>query len=150
MSGHRHLRGSTEQCPKCGSRKVGFDPDLSHAGYGPGIAACQNCKSVWEPFAPEAIWDKDDPYCSFKQPCNNCAFRKGSPEQSDPAEWAKIMENVEHFGGFFCHKGVPIEPDAEHGFAYPHKDGEPDRRRLRYCRGFLNASFSRVNSGRSP
>ncbi len=30
--------------------------------------------------------------------------------------------------------GVPIEPSAEHGFAYP-----KERKNLRLCRGYLNA-----------
>lgn len=160
MGTPKYLRGSTEQCPKCGSRKVGFDPTLEHKGYGPGIAACSNCKTIWEPFAPDDIWDKSDPHCSFKVPCNNCAFRRGSPEQSDPEEWAKIMENVEYFGGFYCHKGVPISADAKHGFAYPHKTVTvtasdettlvevPDTARLRSCRGYLNAAFSKKNMAR--
>jgi len=41
---------------------------------------------------------------------------------------------------FHCHKGVPIVPDSEHGFAFPHRpDGTADKSKLRLCRGYLNA-----------
>src|SRR5260370_28364593 len=115
----RYLRGSTEQCPKCGSRKVAHDPALLQAGYGPGLAACGNCKTLWEPYDRVQIWDKTDPHCSFKEPCNNCAFRPGSPEQADPEKWKVLLDQLKCGGQFFCHKGVPIDPDAENGFAYP-------------------------------
>jgi hypothetical protein len=143
----RHLRGSTEQCPKCGCRKVGFDPDMTVEGYGPGIATCINCKAIWEPFRPEHIWDKSDPHCSFREPCNNCAFRPGSNEQADREKWIGLLDSLRLGTSFYCHKGVPIEPAAEHGFAYPYKDvvigghtvSVPDVSKLRLCRGFLNA-----------
>lgn len=147
----RHLRGSTQQCPKCGSRKVAHDPKLKSGGYGPGMATCLNCKTLWEPFDPEQIWDTSDPHCSFKEPCNNCAFRSGSPEQADPQKWKSLVDQLKCGAQFFCHKGVPLEPDAEDGFSYPKKtlsvslDGKQiekqigDVTRLRLCRGYLNA-----------
>jgi hypothetical protein len=144
----RHLRGSTEQCPKCGCRKVGFDPALSFKGYGPGIAACTNCSAIWEPFRPEHIWDKDEPLCAFKEPCDNCAFRPGSTEQEDREKWIGLLDSLRMGGRFYCHKGVPIESGAEHGFACPYKEvmvegraiSIPDTSKLRLCRGFLNAA----------
>lgn len=152
MKTPRYLRGSTKQCPKCGSRKVAYDFALKFKGYGPGLATCSNCKTLWEPFDPEQIWDTTDPHCSFKDPCNNCAFRPGSPEQADPVKWRDLIDQLKCGNAFFCHKGVPIEPDAEHGFAYPQRTttvevaGIPptdvkvsDRSKLRICRGYLNA-----------
>lgn len=153
MSTPRYLRGSIRQCPKCGSRKVVSDPNLTFKGYGPGIASCANCKTVWEPFDPAQIWDTSDPHCSFKEPCNNCAFRPGSPEQADPAKWKELVNQLKCGASFHCHKGVPIEPDAENGFAYPMRTivvdnvagflrvekEVPDRKKLRICRGYLNA-----------
>ncbi|WPY93142.1 hypothetical protein T8T21_08375 [Limimaricola variabilis] len=44
------------------------------------------------------------------EPCDDCAFRKGSPEQADPYRWAEIYE----------------APDARHG-------------RVTVCAGWLNA-----------
>ena len=151
MGKGRHLRGSTQKCPKCGSRKVAVDMAMTHSGYGPGIAVCENCRTIWEPFDPAQIWDTSDAHCSFKEPCNNCAFRPGSNEQEDRAEWIKLIGSLKAGASFYCHKGVPIEPDAEHGFAYPTKTAHsdiagpsaphkaPDIRRLRLCRGYLNA-----------
>lgn len=130
----RRLRGSTLRCPKCASRKVNFAMDMARAGYGPGLAVCLNCSALWEPFHPAQIWDPDDPVCSFKEPCNNCAFRPGSEEQQDQAEWIALIDSLRRGAGFYCHKGVPIEPGAEHGFAYP-----KDITKLRLCRGYLNA-----------
>lgn len=148
----RHLRGSTLYCPKCASSKVSYDLALKFEGYGPGIATCLNCKAVWEPFDPAQIWDPSDPHCSFKEPCNNCAFRPGSPEQTDLEKWKALLDQLKCGASFYCHKGVPIEPDAEHGFAYPGRtvtvdiEGAPmtekhiaDKSKLRLCRGYLNA-----------
>jgi hypothetical protein len=152
MQAERYLRGSTEQCPKCGNRKVAFDPALRHEGYGPGIAFCSNCKTLWEPFRPDEIWDKDDAYCSLKEPCNNCAFRPGSSEQADREKWINMLQSLRLGGAFYCHKGVPITSDAEHGFAYPKRivtldvAGETitkeieNTSKMRLCRGFLNAA----------
>lgn len=148
----RYLRGSTKHCPKCASRRAAFDPYLKVQGYGPGIAICLNCDALWEPFDPEQIWDRSDPHCSFKEPCNNCAFRPGSPEQADPAKWRALVDQLKCGAQFYCHKGVPIEADAAHGFAYPERKivvhlgdesafetAVPDRKKLRLCRGYLNA-----------
>ena len=155
MKSARYLRGSTEQCPKCSSRKVANDPTLQHKGYGPGLAVCINCKTLWEPFDPAQVWDKSEPHCSFKEPCNNCAFRPGSTEQSDPEKWKLLLDQLKCGAQFYCHKGVPIEPEAEHGFAYPTRvlvvdiEGVPrtekhvvDPKKLRLCRGYLNACMA--------
>lgn len=150
-----HLRGSDQQCPKCGSRKITVDRDMVAGGHGPGIAACPNCNVTWEFFSAEQLLDPA-PYSSFKEPCNNCAFRKGSPEQADPYLWMQIKESIEAGAPFYCHKGVPITPNTGHGFAYPQKtitvgcDGTqtttqvPDTRKLRFCRGWLNSRYSKV------
>lgn len=134
MTDNRHLRGSEGQCPKCGSRRVNFVPEAAFNGYGPGMALCPNCNCIWEPFSADQIWDPDDPVCSFRQPCNNCAFRPGSPEQQDAEKWRALIGSLRDGASFHCHKGVPIEAGAEHGFAYP-----KDRHKLRLCRGYLNA-----------
>jgi hypothetical protein len=62
-------------------------------GYGPGLTRCFNpaCQTLWEGFDPESV-PSDEHLMSFAEPCNNCAFRKGSKEQSDPAEWEKLLE----------------------------------------------------------
>jgi hypothetical protein len=147
----RFLRGSTQRCPKCGSSAVAYDATLQSNGYGPGLALCRNCKTMWEPFDPADVWDQTDPHCSFRSPCNNCAFRPGSSEQEDRTKWKSLIEGLRGGASFYCHKGVPITTDAEHGFSYPKKnittivDGEPvdtevyDTKKLRPCRGYLRA-----------
>lgn len=120
-------------------------------GYGPDLACCRKCRALWEPIHHDLLWDPDDPLCSFSSPCSNCAFRKGSPEQTDAERWSQIKESLEYATGFYCHKGVPIEAGAEHGFAYPERlatmecEGVKktvrvgDKSKLRLCRGWLNA-----------
>jgi hypothetical protein len=50
-------------------------------------------------------------------PCDNCAFRPGSPEQADTAKWKELIAKLRAGGTFHCHKGVPIAPESEDGFA---------------------------------
>lgn len=130
------------RCPRCGCRKVrrcDMPVDLSRDFYGRTLEICVNCKAAWEPFDPAQIWDATDPMCSFRDPCDNCAFRRGSPEQRNKERWAEIMDGLKSGASFHCHKGVPIDPGGEHGFAYPHdRDGRPIRSKLRLCRGYLN------------
>lgn len=137
-----------DRCPKCSHAGVARAKVKKgrFGGYGPVIAVCQACKTLWEPVHHDLIKDPDDPLCSFSEPCDNCAFRPGSKEQRDPEEWATIKANIEASGGFFCHKGVPIEPNAKHGFAYPvGPDGKEVRGKMRYCRGWLNAWGARMD-----
>lgn len=127
-----------DQCPRCGSRKT---KDVSQAVtdfYARTIRVCGNCRTAWEPFDPAETWDKTDRACSFKHPCNNCAFRKDSPEHADPIGWQGLIDKLGWWDGhFYCHKGVPITPGE--GFAYPQgKDGKPNVKKLRLCRGYLN------------
>ena len=65
-------------------------------------------------------------------------------------KWRALIEQLQQGEAFYCHKGVPIDPDAEHGFAYPQRrvpielgklkieTTVADRSKLRLCRGFLN------------
>lgn len=145
------LRGSDKCCPKCSSTDVKANTTVKWRGYGPGLAVCRSCSCVWEYWTEGQVWDLTDAVCSFSEPCNNCAFRKGSPERGDPVKWAGIRDLLKEDSPFFCHKGVPIEAGAEHGFAYPRRettvtvDGMStvtqvyDTSKLRMCRGWLNA-----------
>jgi hypothetical protein len=136
-----------DQCPRCGSRRwidrntVPAIPAPPDNFYSADLRGCVNCHTIWEPFDPAELLDpKHEPNGAFLHPCNNCAFRKGSPEQSDPEGFAKLRSQLGWRGAsFYCHKGVPVEPLSEDGFAYP-KDaaGVPIRRKLRLCRGYLN------------
>lgn len=121
------------RCPKCASRRVATIPVPPTEFYATTLEACLNCKSVWEPIDPAQIWDPDDPLCSFREPCGNCAFRPGSPEQADTAKWRELIASLRNGASFHCHKGVPIDPTDENGFAYP-----KNKAKLRLCRGFLD------------
>lgn len=124
-------------CPRCrGGRVVVHDThgltDLTF--YGRQIATCADCRAAWEPIDETLIWDRSDPCASLSEPCDNCAFRPGSPEQADTAKWKEMIASLRAGASFHCHKGVPIAPASEHGFAYP-----PEKSKLRLCRGYLAA-----------
>lgn len=134
--------GTAGRCPKCKSTRTATDralpPELRF--YGREISVCGNCSTAWEPIAEGQIWDTSDPQCSFREPCANCAFRPGSPEQADTAKWSALIASLKAGAGFYCHKGVPIDPGSQDGFAYPHgPDRKPRSDKLRLCRGYLNA-----------
>jgi transcription elongation factor Elf1 len=126
-----------DQCPRCGSRKSGAINNNVASFYADENCVCANCGTAWEPFDPADLLDEDMRYSSFKKPCNNCAFRKGSPEQADKEAWSSTLLSLEMGGSFHCHKGVPITPGDGHGFAYPKHD--KSKRNLRTCRGYLNS-----------
>lgn len=128
-----------DQCPTCGKeaglefRKIG-DPLVRY------ICANRECATVWEPFDPADLLD-DEPTSSFKTPCDNCAFRKDSPERQDEEQWALKMESFTTFPPtvFLCHKGVPVSKEDGEAHDYPKKEnGEVDLGQSRYCRGWLN------------
>lgn len=125
-----------DQCPRCASRRWATLVAPSDF-YAEELRVCGNCKTVWEPFDEAELLDpKHEPLGAFKNPCGNCAFRKGSPEHR-----AGTLEDIrpKGWGGprFYCHKGVPIAPTTEHGFDYP--GGGTDGKKLRLCRGYLNS-----------
>lgn len=125
-----------DQCPRCASRRwrtIIVPSDF----YADELQVCDNCKTIWEPFEEAQLLDpKREPLGAFKDPCNNCAFRKGSPEQRTD-RLKEIRETTGwHGGSFYCHKGVPIAPRSENGFDYPDNGTNP--RKLRLCRGYLN------------
>lgn len=135
-----------DQCPRCGSRRW-IDsakaqlPSPPTDFYSADIRACVNCKTLWEPIDPAALLDaRREPLGAFNHPCNNCAFRKGSPEQRDPEGFAKMRGQLGWLGAsFYCHKGLPLDPGGEDGFVYPKdKDGKLIVRKARLCRGYLN------------
>lgn len=121
------------RCPKCGSRSVVTVAVPETGFYSDAIEACRNCRAMWEPIDATQVWDPDDPLCSFREPCGNCAFRPGSPEQADTVKWLNLLASLNAGASFHCHKGVPIAPDSENGFDYP-----TNKAKLRLCRGYLN------------
>lgn len=137
--------GSLACCPKCKGSSVAEMTVPEHMkatlkGYAGKLAVCLNCKTVWEPINVNLVKHPSEPLGAFTEPCDNCAFRKGSTEQEDKAEWIALMSKLRAGGSFYCHKGVPIEAGASDGFAYPRKgDGTVKVNKLRLCRGFVRA-----------
>lgn len=129
-----------DQCPKCASRRHSdVQQDLTKF-YAGTLRVCGNCGTAWEPFEVSDLpHGEEEPLAAFRHPCNNCAFRKGSPEQADKDGWESKMIELSFGASFYCHKGVPVTPGSDHGFDYPKKAGLPVRRKLRLCRGYLNS-----------
>lgn len=116
--------------------------EISGHFYATAIEVCANCMTAWEPFDPADLLDAGDISSSFREPCDNCAFRAGSVEQRDGERWAELMDKLKQDDGrFYCHKGLPLDPGGEHGFAYP--VSKP--RKMRLCRGFLRMWGARVD-----
>ncbi len=160
-------RPREHHCPACRSRKIADLPVTQLASTISGLdcdwMGCLDCKAVWEPFPANYV---RDPVCA--EPCDNCAFRAGSPEQADPERWKALIESLKpdagysYFTGrFFCHKGVPIDMAKGPGnFLFPQKpvlmDGEPMRNpdgsivttediaKMRTCSGFLRMFWARI------
>ena len=121
------------KCPKCGSNNVSkFKQDVTEF-FAADLMVCE-CKAVWEPFEADMLSNADEALSPFKGPCNNCAFRKDSPERSCPEKWDGIVgQLVYQEKPFYCHKGVPInlnKGENEVGFDYPE-----DPNSMRLCSG---------------
>lgn len=123
-------------CPKCGSDKTMSFKNTAVSYYSRRMQACA-CGAVWEPITPAQLSDPENHLSCLKAPCENCAFRDGSPERSDPDQWEHLLQQVMLNGStFFCHKGVPIRVDETElnvGFEYPE-----DPKKLRVCRGYAD------------
>lgn len=160
-------------CPACGSKRLHVLPMARFADWGADgdWHGCLDCKAVWEPFP--AVYARDPLAC---EPCDNCAFRPGSPEQQDPEGWKNLIAKLKpggddrdygwlEQGRFFCHKGVPIDLTKGPGnFLFPQCpvmiDGEPvrtadgslatteDVRKMRICSGFLRMVRAHKNDKR--
>lgn len=135
---------SDTTCPECGSKRVvGCRVEIGTLG------GCMACRSLWELLPSDAPPDIDGRPQPFRKACDNCAFRRGSPERSDPSDWEGLLIGLAGAGtAFYCHKGVPrqvdgdgyISPDGrDHGFRYPvAADGKShDLSRMRVCAGFI-------------
>ena len=102
---------------------------------------------MWEPFSVADLSEPDDRFSAFKTPCDNCAFRPGSPEREDPDKWQHLQEQI-HLGGavFYCHKGVPVadpgEDESHDHFKKP--DGTLDLNQLRLCAGYLATRLGHI------
>ena len=150
----------TPRCPVCRSRdvlrmSVADLPPAVRQAFGCDLATCRVCRAIWEAFPVERV---EDPVCA--DPCDNCAFRPGSPEQADREGWQRLIAQLRPGGDlfsdgrFYCHKNVPVDMTKGPGnFLFPQKpvtmdgqamrnpDGSPvltfDLARMRVCSGYL-------------
>ena len=153
-------------CPSCQCEDITIIskqaiPESIAEHFSSDIAFCRKCGALWEPLPAVHV---EDPVGA--EPCDNCAFRPGSPEQDDPVKWRALLDSLKPdphggFGGrFYCHKNVPIDMTKGPGnFLFPTRpvmmDGEPLRQRdgtvvttmdtskMRVCSGFLRMVWAR-------
>lgn len=129
-----------DDCPRCddGGRTIAMK--LEHAI----MHGCMECQTIWEPFAVEDLVEPEDPQSSFREMCDNCAFRPDSPERADPIGWANLLETLAAGTPFCCHKGVPIVRGVP-GVTHDHPklpNGSPNISKARFCRGWINYNRS--------
>jgi hypothetical protein len=163
------LYAPVPECPACKSRDVKRIPltEMPTALAETArcdIECCQTCRAIWEPL-PVAGYI-EDPVCA--EPCDNCAFRPGAPEQRDSDKWREMIASLKpdsdswFTGRFYCHKGVPIDQGKGFGnFLFPKKpvtvNGEvlldpatgnsvmtEDISRMRVCSGFLRMFWAQA------
>lgn len=113
------------RCGGCGSRDMMTASDGRHA-------ICMKCRRLQEPETRD--WPES-------RMCNNCAFRKGSPERADPYRWAEIAETVERGQYFHCHKGLPLTLNKETMVA-TFDPPDPAKGRVTVCAGWLAARIA--------
>ncbi|WP_010127469.1 hypothetical protein [Sphingomonas sp. KC8] len=128
---------------------------------GKAYDGCLACKALWEPLPADAPPDVDGSPQPFRKACDNCAFRRGSPERSDEDGWEGMLIGMAgRESAFYCHKGVPLSQPGDGyvaangenpGFRYPlMADGKShDLSRLRVCAGFI-AWWKGLTRGRGP
>ncbi|MCE2580744.1 hypothetical protein LDL36_20295 [Komagataeibacter sp. FNDCR1] len=137
------------ECPSCGVREtttVQTNARLRELGLPREVGFCGSCRAIWEVFPPQYI---ADPVCA--EPCDNCAFRPGAPEQDDPETWKALLDSLQvdgdgmFTGRFYCHKHVPIDMSKGPGnFLFPRRaDGSWDTAKMRVCSGFLRMFWAR-------
>lgn len=140
-------------CPVCASPRV--ISLLRSFSSGARMSGCFDCRALWETIPSGEQYMRDGELMPWMEPCDNCAFRAGSPESKDREKWRELLAKLKAGGQFYCHKGVPIKQDEiDDGFvrfAYPETaEGQPDKDRLRTCRGYLNAWVRWMGFPRDP
>ena len=113
------------RCGGCGSRRLMQSSDGQHA-------FCLDCRRLQEPET------RDWPESTM---CDNCAFRKGSPERADPYRWAEVSATVESGQLFHCHKGLPVTL-SEDRLVATFEAPDPAKGRVTVCAGWLAARIA--------
>lgn len=135
-------------CPRCKSIRVETTalPSTGMSHRPTKYALCKECATVWEAYPDD--WCED---VVGAEPCDNCAFRPGSPEQANPAKWKHLIGILRSGGEFRCHKGSPIlgldpgkprEQEREIEF-----DKDWVQRHGRKCAGFMRLVWSMREKG---
>jgi hypothetical protein len=118
-------------CPNCKSIRIEHTtlPATALSHRSTAYDLCRDCATVWEAYPDD--WCED---VVGATPCDNCAFRSGSPEQQNPNEWRALIAELRAGGEFRCHKGAPILGVLEDK---PTFDTAWVQRRGRKCAGFM-------------
>ncbi len=96
MTDRHHVR---PVCAGCGSAEIVTTDEIAGADTRYGLcAACGRLQEVETRAEP------------LRMMCDNCAYRRGSPERSDPYGWAEHWDRHIVDGlPFYCHKGLPLD-----------------------------------------
>ena len=110
---------------------------------------CRACFTMWEPFAKEDLIDQENALSIFRRPCDNCAWRKGSPERSDPDKWEHLQQQIHYCGAtFYCHKGVPLSHEEGQTHDQPKlPNGKHNTKNMRLCAGYLAQRLRMAEGG---
>ena len=121
--------------------------------------ACSGSKSVANPCTPRAapasrcgredLIDQENALSIFRRPCDNCAWRKGSPERSDPDKWEHLQQQIHYCGAtFYCHKGVPLSDEEGQTHDQPKlPNGKHNTKNMRLCAGYLAQRLRMAEGG---
>lgn len=131
-----HEGDEAGRCGGCGSRNLML-ADMPDSEVEHGI--CLDCGRLQE------VEPREWPLSIM---CDNCAFRKGSPERADPHRWAEILDTLDEEQPFHCHKGLPMsEPDGGGHVQFEAPDASKGR--VKICAGWFAMLAHRYNN-RSP
>jgi hypothetical protein len=121
-----HEGDEAMRCGGCGARDLMLSCDGKHA-------ICMICRRLQEPETrdwPESVM------------CDNCAFRKGSPERADPWRWMQVQETVEFDTPFHCHKGLQMTLHGE-SLSATFTAPDPYTDRMTVCAGWLASNIAK-------
>jgi hypothetical protein len=126
MEANVHTLDCGEPCIFCSYAHVA-ELNFTEGDRRDRIRFCAKCERIWEPE------HRANPRT---EACNNCAFRKRSPERADADGWAALYEaTVINGAPFACHKNMPAELAPGSGYRFKSMDLERDR--ITYCAGWL-------------
>lgn len=119
------------KCAGCGSADLLIaDRQATDTAYG----YCNACGRLQE------VEVRAEP---CRQMCDNCAYRRNSPERADPWGWAEhLSRHVEDGQPFYCHKGLPVEFDPRGKVRVIETEETIAEASLKPCAGWLAARLA--------